>query len=395
MAYPIKILEIGKSTGGVGSYLRWLAAGIDSERYKLTFVCLSEGGAELAADLTRIAGIQALSISMNRYKIDPFSDARVLLKLAQIMRRERFDLIHAHTSKPGYLARLAAIGTGIPVIYRPACYAFHEGAGRAQQIITSTLERFAARYLTARIMTVSNDERDMGYRYGVGREGQVVTIHTGIDPKPFDQPIDRPAVRATLGVPAEAPVVGVVGRLIAQKAPLEFIRAVALVHQQHPTAHFVWVGDGPLERSTKELVHTLGLEAVVHFAGLRRDIPAVLKALDVFVLPSHWEGFSLSVLEAMAAGLPIVASRVTGTSEAVAHGESGIIVTKGAVDEMAQAISSLLADPARAQQFGAKGRERIQQFFTRERMIGQIAQLYDTVYAEYSQQLDPNRQMTT
>ena len=139
---------------------------------------------------------------------------------------------------------------------------------------------------------------------------------------------------------------------------------------------------------------TLGLEAIVHFAGLRRDIPAVLKALDIFVLPSHWEGFSLSVLEAMAAGLPIVASRVTGTSEAVAHGESGLIVTKGAVDEMAQAISSLLADPARAQQFGAKGRERIQQLFTRERMINQIAQLYDTVHTEYSQHLDPNRQIT-
>lgn len=394
MSRQLNVLEISKSTGGVGSYVRWLAQGFDHTRYKLTFVCLSDGGSELAAELNQIAGVRAISLQMNRYKIDPFSDTRVLIQLAQLMRREPFDLIHAHTSKPGYLARLAAIGTGIPVIYRPACYAFHEGAGRAQRIITSTLERFAARYLTARIMTVSNDERDMGYRYGVGRAGQVVTIHTGIDPKPFDQPIDRPALRATLGIPAEAPVVGVVGRLIAQKAPLEFIRAVALVHQQHPAAHFVWIGDGPLEKPTKELVSTLGLEAIVHFAGLRRDIPAVLKALDIFVLPSHWEGFSLSVLEAMAAGLPIVASRVTGTSEAVAHGESGLIVTKGAVDEMAQAISSLLADPARAQQFGAKGRERIQQLFTRERMINQIAQLYDTVHTEYSQHLDPNRQIT-
>jgi glycosyltransferase involved in cell wall biosynthesis len=385
MSGPIHVLEISKSTGGVGSYLRWLAQGFDHTRYKLTFVCLSEGGPELAADLHRIAGVRAISFAMNRYKIDPLSDARVLIRLAQIIRGEHFDLIHAHTSKPGYLARIAAAGSGIPVIYRPACYAFHDDASRLQRIGTAALERFAAKHLTARIMTVSNDERDLGFRHGVGRPDQVVTIHTGIDPAPFSAPVDRGAVRRSLGVPEDAPLVGVVGRLMPQKAPLDFVRAAAQVHAARPDAHFVWVGDGPLDAAARAEVAASGLSAVFHFAGLRRDIPAVLQAFDLFVLPSHWEGFSLSVLEAMAAGLPVVATDVIGTGEAIAQGESGLLVPKADSPALARAILTILSDPERARAYGAKSRERVAQLFTRERMIGQIAKLYDDVHAENQQ----------
>jgi glycosyltransferase involved in cell wall biosynthesis len=390
MNQPLKVLEVTKSTGGVGSYIRWLANGIDRERYQLTVACLSEGGPELAADLNRIPGVRAFSVAMNRYKLDPRSDLGVLFSLGQLLRRERFDLIHAHTSKPGYLARLAALGTGIPVIYRPACFAFHDQASAFRKRYSVVLERLAARHMTARIMAVCNDERELGLRNGVGTPEQIVTIHTGIDPRPFGQAVDRAALRAALGVPADVPLVGVVGRLSAQKAPLDFVRAAARVHAAMPVAHYVWVGDGELEPQARALVAELGLDTVFHFAGLRRDVPALLQAFDIFTLPSHWEGFSLSVLEAMAAGLPIVATRVTGTAEAIAHGESGLLVPMGDDSAMAAAIFSLLADPERARGFGQAGRRRIDELFTRERMIRRISELYDQVSAEYGRkrQLD-------
>lgn len=391
MTAPVHILEVSKSTGGVGAYMRWLAAGFDHARYRLTFVCLSEGGPELAAELGRIPGVQAMSLAMNRYKIDPLSDARALAELRRIVRRVRPDLIHAHASKPGYLARLAAGGT--PVLYSPHCFSFHDGAGRAKATLLATMERLAARHLTARIVTVCDGERELALRWRVGRPELFHTVLTGIDPAPFAEPADRAALRRGLGVPESAPLVGAVGRLIAQKAPLDFVRAAARVHAARPDAHFVWAGDGPLLEAARAEAAALGVGEVVHFAGPRRDVPALLQALDLFLLPSRWEGFALSVLEAMAAGLPVVATAVTGADEAIAAGESGLIVPAGDTAAMAQAILEILADPARGRAFGARGRERIMQRFTRERMIGQLGQLYDDVHAENQRRRLHGRQL--
>lgn len=391
MTAPTHILEIGKSTGGVGVYMRWLAEGFDHARYRLTFVCLSEGGPELAAELGRIPGVQAMSLAMNRYKLDPLSDARALGELRRIVHRVRPDLIHAHASKPGYLARLAAGGT--PVLYSPHCFSFHDGAGRAKATLLAAAERLAARHLTTRIVTVCDGERDLALRWRVGRPELFRTVLTGIDPAPFAQPADRAALRRGLGVPEGAPLVGAVGRLITQKAPLDFVRAAANVHAARPDAHFVWVGDGPLMEAARAEAAALGVADAVHFVGPRRDVPALLQALDLFVLPSRWEGFALSVLEAMAAGLPVVATAVTGADEAVAAGESGLIVPPGDIDAMARAMREIITNPDRGRAFGAHGRERVAQRFTRERMIGQLGQLYDEIRAEHQQRRLSGRQL--
>lgn len=384
MSAKLHIFEVAKSSGGVGEYLRWVAEGLDKERFRLTVACLSEGGPELAAELGRLPGVRAFSLDMNRYKIDPLSDARVARRLGQLIRAEQFDLIHAHASKPGFLARVAAAGTGVPVIYSPHCFAFHGGAGRLKASLIASVEREAARFLTAKIITVSDGERELALTYRVGRPEQLTTIHSGLDLAPFDQPFDRAALRATLDVPADAPLIGTIGRFNPQKAPLDFIRAAAHVHAQRPDAHFVWIGTGPQEADARAAVAELGLAGVFHFAGQRRDIPACVRSLDIFVLSSRWEGFPLTVLEAMAGGVSVVATRVMGTPEAVQDGETGLLVAAGAPEELANALLSLLGDPARAQRFGARGRQRVEQQFTRERMLTQLAQVYQDVHQRLS-----------
>lgn len=383
----LRVLEIAKSTGGVGEYMRWLANGIDKQRFQLTVACLSEGGSALAAELGAIEGVKAFSVAMNRYKIDPFSDSRALFALARMIRRERFDLIHVHASKPGYLGRLATMGTAIPIIYSPHCFSFHDGTGRLKAQAFALLERIAARHLTTQIITVCDGERDMALKWQIGEPDLFRTVHTGIDPSPFALKVDRAAVRKSLGVPVDAPLIGTVGRLSKQKAPVDFVRTAALVHKQRPDAHFVWVGDGQLADEMRILIAEQGLEHVCHMVGLRRDVHAVLNVLDLFVLTSHWEGFSLSILEAMATGLPIVSTYVTGADEAIIHGENGLIVPIGAVEELAQAILDLLHDPAKAQQFATASRARIDQYFTRTRMISQLAQTYEDVHTNYQQKV--------
>lgn len=375
MTKHIHVLEVVKSTAGVGQYIRWLVEGLH-QQFQLTVVCVSEGGPALAAELQRWPGVRALSLEMDRYRIDPLGDTRLLRQLAHLIRQERFDLIHAHASKPGMLARLAAIGTGIPVIYRPACFAFHDQVPPVRATLIAGAERMAARWLTSKIQCVCNDERELARRYRVGNDQQFVTIHTGIDPRPFDQPVDHQQLRRSFGIPQDVPLVGVVGRLSRQKAPRDFFEAFRQVAQQHPQAHAVWIGSGELESETRAFVAQHQLTQRVHLLGERRDVPQLLQMLDLFVLPSHWEGFSLSVLEAMAARLPVIATRVMGTAEALDNGKSGILVPIGDPAALAQAINQLLSDPQQRQFYAHAGRQRIEQWFTRSRMLEQIATMY-------------------
>lgn len=382
MMRQIRLLQIAKSTGGVGMYMRRLVESLDKDKYLITAVCLAEGGADLARELSRLNNVEAINIEM-KDRIEPISDIVVFAKLARIIRAKEFDLIHAHTSKPGFFARLAAIGTGIPVIYQPANFAFHDGVPRTQAILYGLLEGFAAKYLTERIIAVCNGERELARRFSVGWDDLFVTILTGIDINRFDIEIDRVSIRKSLGIPANAVVVGTVARLTEAKAPQDFIRAAKLVNDFDPKVHFLWVGNGHLEEDSRLLVTELNLDSVFHFSGHRDDIPLVLKAMDIFVLTSHWEGFSIAILEAMAAGLPIVSTRVIGASEAIIEGENGFLAGIGDIQSIADGITYFIDNPLVAKKFGNASKIRAKNEFPYSKMLNRLECLYDEVYNKY------------
>ncbi len=378
MSEKIHILHVSKSSGGVGTYTRRLVNALDRNRYKFTVVCLAEGCEKMADDLSRLEGVDAIAIPMSD-GIEPFSDVSICFKLAKIIRENKFDLIHAHTSKPGFFARLANIGTSIPVIYRPASFAFHENAPRLQANVYAVLERFAARYLTEKIVAVCNGERELARQYSVGTDDQFVVIHTGIDIQPFDLPVDRDELRKGFGIPSNVYVLGTVARLSEQKAPEDFVKAAAIAHANLPDLHFLWVGDGPLEDSARSLVSSLGLAEVFHFAGHQTEIPKMLKLMDCFVLSSHWEGFSIAVLESMAAGLPVISTLVTGAAEAVIDGETGLLVEIGDVDGLAQAMEKMIKTPGLLKSMSIAARKRAENVFPYSKMLLKIEDLYSKV----------------
>jgi glycosyltransferase involved in cell wall biosynthesis len=378
----LHIFQTAKSIGGVGIYTRRLVKALNKEKFRITVACLAEGSDQMAAELSRLEGVQAVSIPM-KDSIEPFSDLKVCAKLYSLIRSDHFDLIHAHTSKPGFFARLAAIGTGIPVIYQPANFAFHDGAPKWEAKFYAVLERMAARYMTEKIIAICDGERELARRYSVGSDDQFVTIHTGIDLEPFNQPVNRADVRRALEIPPEVPLVGTVARLTEAKAPQDFIRAAERVHLRYRDVHFVWVGDGALESEARRLVESLKLGEVFHFAGYRENIPAIMKSFDCFVLSSHWEGFPLVVLEAMAASLPVVATRVMGTPEAVCDGETGILVPIGDINAMAEAVERIISDSSLARAFGRAARLRAENMFPYSKMISRIETLYEDVYRSH------------
>ncbi|MHB8776918.1 MAG: glycosyltransferase family 4 protein [Anaerolineales bacterium] len=386
----IHILQVAKSSGGVGMYTRRLVNAFDKSRYRFTVVCLAEGSDIMAADLNKIEGVKAISIPMQD-GIEPFSDILICFRLAKLIRSEKYDLIHAHTSKPGFFTRLAAIGMDIPVIYHPANFAFHENVPRSQAVFYAFLERLAARYLTDRIILVCNGERELARQYSVGMDDQFVTIHTGIDLHPFEISVDRAKVRAGFGIPADVRLTGIVARFTLAKAPADFIHAAALVHARYPQAHFLWVGDGPLEHESRSLVKSLGLQSVFHFAGYQDNIPAILMSLDCFLLSSHWEGFSIAILEAMAAGLPVIATRVTGADEAIVDGKTGILVNVGDVNRLADAVCKLVGDVDFARSMGKAARRRAESEFPYAKMLDRIEKLYlDLIQSRSNQKVPVN-----
>jgi glycosyltransferase involved in cell wall biosynthesis len=375
----IQVLLISKSTGGVGEYLRWIANGLDKSRFKLTVACMSTGGKALADQLSQQSGVSAVYIPMVRYLIEPFSDSLAFIRLARLIRRQKFDLIHAHASKPGFLGRLAAIGSRVPVIFSPHGFSFHRGKGPTVARIYAILERIAARYLTAKIIIVAQAEYKLAQEFGVGKKDQFITIHSGIEMTEYDNPVDPIAIRRSLQVPVDTPLVGAVGRLNAQKHPLNLIKAAELIHEKRPDIHFVWVGDGPLLEAALKAVRAANLHEVFHFPGYRADISQIMKCLDCFALPSLWEAFPLTVLEAMAAGIPVVATNVDGVPEAVIDQETGILVPPQISTELAKGILHILDNPEISLSMGQAGNDRVKQMFTRGKMLEKLEQVYINV----------------
>jgi glycosyltransferase involved in cell wall biosynthesis len=183
-----------------------------------------------------------------------------------------------------------------------------------------------------------------------------------------------------LGLPRDAFVIGSVGRLEGQKAPLDLLAAFVPVAADHPEAHLVYVGEGLSRGELEAGIARAGLGGRVHLTGLRRDVPELLRAFDVFALASRWEGLPRVFPQAMAAGLPIVATRVDGAPDAVKPGENGWLVDVGDTAAMARYLRALASDPAMARRMGAAGRARVDEFAV-ERMVEELAELYATLSA--------------
>jgi len=375
MTRPIRLLLVSKSTGGVATYVRSLVGGLDRNKFSITVACLSENGEQFSAELIQNYGVQAFSLAMNRYKINPLTDARVFLQLAQHIRREKYDVIHAHASKPGFLMRIAAIGTGIPVIYSPHNFAFHEGSKKISAWMAAMLERFAA-YFTAKIVAVAQHERDLALHYGVGTPDMYAVIHTGIDPRPFRTAVDASSLKQSLGIPIQAQVIGAVGRLAVPKLPFDFVHAAEKIHKLMPDAHFVWVGSGPLEAEARRLTSSLGLDDVIHWLGQRSDAPALYQMFDCFVLLSQWEAYPYVILESFASGVPVIATSNLGAQELIETEVNGRLVAQGDLQSLADSIKDLLENPGKAELLRASAKKQVDEIYTMQNMLLLLEDIY-------------------
>ncbi len=356
---------------------------IDRERFPSDIVSGPQTGSEgdLFAECAARGVPLAIEPSLVR-EVNPRRDPVSIVRLAARFRRTRPDIVHTHSSKAGIVGRVAARLAGVPVVIQTAHgWGFHAEQSFAERNLFIALERACAPLADA-LVVVAEPNRGLGLELGIGRPEQYHLIRSGIELEQYrNDPAAGRAIRAELGLPAGAFVFGAVGRLSDQKAPQDAMAAFARIAARHPASCFVFVGDGPLRGAVEAQARAAGLADRVRFPGLRRDVGAFLSAFDVFVLSSRWEGLPRVVPQAMAAGLPVVATAVDGTPEAVAEGVSGHLVPPGDVEGLARRMDELAGDPARARALGQGGLARVDEFSAR-RMVDQLAALYTRLAVE-------------
>jgi len=360
--------------GGAQTYVETVALGLGRLGYRVAVACNDDPA--LVARCAAVADVFPLAVP---YGVSPWRDLRYFRHLLGFLRRERFDIVQTSAVKASLYGRLAARLAGVPVvIFTAHGFPFHEYMHPVLRGALQTLERLMSRWCTDMVVSVSEADRRDAVAAGIVPPGRITTIQNGIDVSPSTP--EGPAARRALGLDARAPVVGMVGRLARQKAPGDFLRAAALVAREFPAATFLVVGDGPLRATLEGLARELGIADRVRFLGFRDEVPVVLAALDVFALSSLWEGLPLTILEAMAAGKPVVATSVNGVAEVVQHGRTGWLVSPQQVEQLAAHIVTLLRDPGIARSMGEAGRRRVRERFSIERTVAELSDLYQDLY---------------
>lgn len=310
-------------------------------------------------------------------EVNPLKDIVALIRLTRYIKRGNYAIVHTHSSEAGILGRWAAWLAGTPLIVHTVHgWAHHQQQHPLVRGIYIWLEKVTLP-ITAQLIVVSPRNIEKGLTDGIGRPENYVVIRSGIELDRFGQPQTPPLeMRTALGIPAEATVIGTVTRLSAQKAPLDFVQAAGQIAQQMPEAWFVIVGDGPLRSEVETLAKELNLNDRLVLTGLRRDVPELMATFDLFVLSSLWEGLPRVLPQAMATGLPIVATAVDGNAEAVRDRVNGRLVPPGEPEQLARTVIELLRQPGLMASMGRAGQDMVGEFGA-QRMVEQLADLYE------------------
>lgn len=371
--YLIGTLEVGGAEG----QLVQLVTRLDRRRFEPVVCCLSSGGPYV--NVLEAAGIPVKVIGFRGFRIfrHPHKVAVQLVRLVRAVRRVRPHVVHGFLFWAYILAAFAARMVRVPVVVASRRGLGHFKANKPHYL---ALERLANR-LTDLVIANSEAVRQDAIREERLPAKKVVVIHNGLALGRLDSSPDA-GLRGSLGLEKRGPVVGVVANFIHYKGHQFFLEAWAAAAKQFPTGTALLVGDGPLRREFEARAEAMGLGTSVRFLGTHQDVPALLALMDLVVHPSLEEGFSNAILEAMAAGKPVVATAVGGNPEAVIHKETGLLVPPGDSQALAKAMLWLLEQPREAARFGEAGRRRVAERFEISAMVRQYETVYERLVAE-------------
>lgn len=369
MSVKVMLLAIGLGVGGTEGYIKELASRLDRRRFQVV-VCVLKGDDCIAREL-RDNGVRVITLG-GKGK----SDVRVLVRFLHVVRAEMPDVIHAFLFWANLVSRVVGKLLRVPILIS----AYHDlELSRAWHHLL--MDRLTVRWAHSITCCSAAVCRAVGSQVGGGSE-KYVTIPFGVDVGRFS---NRSSLgKQELGLDESLPVVGTVCRLVEPKKGLTALfHAMAQLREEKAVeCQLLVVGEGPAHSQLRDLAVRLGIVRHVVFAGVRRDIESLLSLMDVFVLPSLYEGLGIAILEAMAASRPVVATAVGGIPEIVVHGKTGLLVPPGDPSALAAAIQQMLAHPEQAASFGLQGRRRAEEKFAISIMVEKHQALYEALVAQ-------------
>ena len=297
--------------------------------------------------------------------INLFHDYHGIKECISLIRTIKPDIIHAHSSKAGLIARIAGGICRVPVVFTAHGWGFSPGNPLLRRWIALLSEKLAAP-LGKKVICVSESDRQLAIKLGVGTQNSLVTIHNGINNIPI------PVANCLL----QPPRLIMVARFNEQKDQTTLLKAISGLSSPF---HLDFIGSGSSLEFCQALAQSLGVQDKVSFLGDRTDVPQLLAQSQIFILTSHYEGLPISILEAMRAGLPVIATEVNGIPEEVENGKTGLLVPDKDVKEVAKALSILIESPELRQQMGEAGRKKFLEEFTIERMLDETRIVYEQV----------------
>jgi glycosyltransferase involved in cell wall biosynthesis len=381
---PIRIARViaRLNVGGPAQHVILLTAGLDPARFQGTLITgVPDPDEGDFAALARSRGIAPVVIPSLGRAIRPAHDLEALARLVALFRKIRPDLVHTHTAKAGALGRVAARLAGVPILVHT--FHGHIMEGYFSPAVTRLflgIERALARR-TDRIVTVSPRVRESLLALGIGRPEQVEVVPLGLPLERFVAVAPGGArLRERLAIPPDAPLLGSVGRLVPIKDhPTLF---AALCHEDAGAAHLLVVGDGERRAALEAMARDLGLAGRVHFLGWRDDLETILPELDMVICCSRNEGTPVALIEAMAAGVPVLSTDVGGVADLVTHGKTGWLVPAGDPAALARGIRDLLADAERRRGLVAAARPAALGAHGASGLIQRIEAMYTALAAE-------------
>ena len=350
-------------------FLTRLMIGLEEAGHEVVGVC-SDGP---YVEKVRALGLRVEPVEIAR-NFNLLKHAGTYRRLLALFRRERFDLVHVHTPIAALIGRIAAWHAGAPrIVYTAHGFYFHESMPAWKRAIFMLLEWLPGR-VTDALLTQAEEDAEAARRYHLCRGGLIAAIGNGVDVerfRPAADPAERAATRRALGTPEDALVILMVGRLVAEKGYLELFQAMRQVEavlwvagERLPSDHA-----SAIDAALAEITRDPALRRRIRLLGYRDDVPALMRAADIFTLPSHREGMPRSIIEAMVSGLPVVATDIRGAREEVVPGETGALVAARDVAALAQALGRLVADPGLRARQGTAGRARALALYDEARVV--------------------------
>jgi glycosyltransferase involved in cell wall biosynthesis len=370
MQKPVKVMECIRQgqVGGGETHMLSLIENMDRSRFEPVVLSFTDGP---MVTRLREMGIKTHIIHTER----PF-DFSKWSQVKELMRQEQVEVVHAHGTRACSNVMWASQSLGLPVIYTVHGWSFHPG----QSPLVRQIRMMGEQYLTGRAavnISVSASNRQTGTRH-IRRFNSLV-INNGIDRKKFNPARSFKDIRQELGIPADATLVVFIARFTSHKQPLTLIKAFRSALNDLPGVHLLLVGDGDQKDEAQAMVNKDGLNERIHFQPFRQDVPDVLAAADVFVLPSLWEGLPIGLLEAMAMGKAVIATDVDGTREVVKDGVNGLLIEAGNIAALSDALVKMTGNESMRKQFSETSIETVRADYEAGGMTRKIEEVYCSI----------------